>query len=146
MNILAFGLGASSGKLSLGRFDGDRLSIESVHRFDNGPIGFGNGLCWDFIGIWREMLADVSARPVLAGPEEASALGNMAVQLIAMGALKSVGEGRQLLGRCFAPRAYEPRAQRGLARAYQGIFRITGSHEGRGAPWHPCTRSEPKAS
>lgn len=72
--------------------------------------------------LFCQLLADVSARPVLAGLEEASALGNMAVQLIAMGELKSIGEGRQLLGRCFAPRAHEPRAQRGLARAYQGYL------------------------
>ena len=72
MNILAFDLGASSGKLSLGRFDGDRLSIESVHRFDNGPIGFGNGLYWDFIGIWREMLAGIAQADRRAGEGIAS--------------------------------------------------------------------------
>ena len=36
-NFLALDLGASSGRAVIGRFDGERLALEEVHRFANGP-------------------------------------------------------------------------------------------------------------
>lgn len=55
MNYLAFDVGASSGKLYLGSFDGSRLTLEQIHRFDNRAIPLGEGLYWDFLGIWHNM-------------------------------------------------------------------------------------------
>lgn len=60
MNYLAFDLGASSGKMFLSHFDGGRLTIEVVHRFPNSPIALGNGLYWDFIGIYRTMCEGIA--------------------------------------------------------------------------------------
>jgi len=54
-NYLAFDLGASSGKLHLGRFDGSRLALEPVHRFDNQAIPLGHSLYWDFLHIWSNL-------------------------------------------------------------------------------------------
>ena len=36
--FLAFDLGASSGRGMLGTFDGNRLALEEIHRFANGPV------------------------------------------------------------------------------------------------------------
>ena len=36
--LLAFDLGAESGRGLLGMFDGQRLRLEVVHRFPNGPV------------------------------------------------------------------------------------------------------------
>jgi sugar (pentulose or hexulose) kinase len=47
-------------------------------------------------------------RPVIAGPREATALGNMLVQLIAAGELSSVEEGRILIAGSFPSIRYEP--------------------------------------
>ncbi|HEY6056587.1 MAG TPA: rhamnulokinase family protein [Candidatus Limnocylindrales bacterium] len=55
-----------------------------------------------------QLTADATGRTVRAGPVEATALGNIAVQAIAAGELASVGEARQLIGRSFPSRAYEP--------------------------------------
>ncbi|MBL8792777.1 MAG: rhamnulokinase [Planctomycetia bacterium] len=55
--LLAFDLGAESGRGILGRFDGQRLSLEVVHRFPNGPVRLPDGLYWDILGLYREMLA-----------------------------------------------------------------------------------------
>jgi hypothetical protein len=46
---------------------------------------------------------------VLAGPVEATAIGNMAVQAIALGELGSVPEAREMIRRSFPPEVYEPR-------------------------------------
>jgi rhamnulokinase len=55
--MLAFDLGAESGRGILGRFDGQRLTLEVVHRFPNGGVRLPDGLYWDILGLYREMLA-----------------------------------------------------------------------------------------
>ena len=54
--------------------------------------------------------ADRSGLPVLAGPVEATALGNVLVQARAAGLVSGSLEAlRDLVGRTHAPRAYAPR-------------------------------------
>jgi len=36
IDFLAFDLGAASGRAVIGRFDGERLALEEIHRFPNG--------------------------------------------------------------------------------------------------------------
>lgn len=55
MNILAFDLGASGGKLFLAAIEGQKVSIQEIHRFDNVSYAIGDGLYWDFIQIYEEM-------------------------------------------------------------------------------------------
>jgi rhamnulokinase len=73
-------------------------------------------------GIHNELLcqmaADATGLPVLAGPAEATVLGNVLVQLIALGELASLEEGRELVARSFAPRRYEPRHTQAWDAAY----------------------------
>lgn len=52
---LAADLGASSGRLVAGRFDGQRLELDEVHRFPNGPITVGGTMYWDALAQWREI-------------------------------------------------------------------------------------------
>src|ERR1044071_7447356 len=54
-NFLAFDLGAESGRAMLGRFDGDRLALEEVHRFPNGPVRVFDSLYWDALRLFDEM-------------------------------------------------------------------------------------------
>jgi len=61
-----------------------------------------------------QLTADAAGLPVLAGPAEATAIGNLMVQAIARHELASLEEGRQLIRRSFPVRAYEP--SRDLAR------------------------------
>jgi rhamnulokinase len=45
--LAAVDLGAQSGRVALGRFDGDRLSVDEAHRFPNGPVEESGMLVWD---------------------------------------------------------------------------------------------------
>ena len=55
------------------------------------------------------LTADACDLPVLAGPVEATSIGNLAVQLIALGEVASLEEARRLVARSFPVRVYEPR-------------------------------------
>ncbi|MDX6600209.1 MAG: rhamnulokinase [Gaiellales bacterium] len=55
-----------------------------------------------------EWTAEAARRPVLAGPEEATLVGNLLVQAMAMGELSSLGEAREVARRSFVPTTYEP--------------------------------------
>jgi rhamnulokinase len=54
-NYLAFDLGAESGRAVVGRFDGTRLVLETLHRFPNGPVRVLDGLHWDVLRLYEEM-------------------------------------------------------------------------------------------
>lgn len=57
-----------------------------------------------------QLTADRSGLPVLAGPVEATALGNVLVQARAQGLGGSLEELRSLVARVYPPRRFEPRA------------------------------------
>ena len=59
-SYLAVDLGAESGRVVLGRFDGGRVSLEEVHRFPNVPVLLPDGLHWDALRILTES-AEVAA-------------------------------------------------------------------------------------
>jgi rhamnulokinase len=55
--LLAFDLGAESGRGVLGLFDGRQLRLEVIHRFPNGPVRTLDSLHWDVLRLHAEMLA-----------------------------------------------------------------------------------------
>jgi rhamnulokinase len=52
----AVDLGASSGRVMLGRISGDRLELHEAHRFRNGPVRLPDGLYWDVLGLYQDIL------------------------------------------------------------------------------------------
>lgn len=58
--------------------------------------------------LLNQMTADATQRMVITGPDEATALGNAILQLIAAGELATISEARGLLGKSFALVEYEP--------------------------------------
>jgi rhamnulokinase len=54
-NYLALDLGAESGRGLLGRFDGESLVLEEVHRFANNPVRMGDTLYWDLPRLFDEV-------------------------------------------------------------------------------------------
>jgi rhamnulokinase len=60
-------LGAESGRVAAGRFDGARLQVRVVHRFLNQPVRVGDSLYWDVLHLWSQM-RDGLSRTVRAFP------------------------------------------------------------------------------
>ncbi|XID94057.1 rhamnulokinase family protein [Paenibacillaceae bacterium WGS1546] len=74
-------------------------------------------------GIRNELLcrwtAEAIGKPVWAGPVEASAIGNMLMQLVALGECKDLREARELVAASFPIDVYEPKANAGWTEAYE---------------------------
>jgi rhamnulokinase len=68
-------------------------------------------------GLLNRLAAGAAGLPVRAGPVEATAVGNLLVQLIATGQLGSLAEGRELVARSFPSTTYEPEGDWADARA-----------------------------
>ncbi len=58
--------------------------------------------------LLNQFTADATGRTVVAGPAEATALGNIAMQMLATGAVTSLAEARQVIDRSFPVERYEP--------------------------------------
>jgi hypothetical protein len=54
-NYIAFDLGASSGRTVIGRFDGETLSLEDAHRFENGPTRLLDSIHWNALSLFTEI-------------------------------------------------------------------------------------------
>ncbi len=52
---LAVDLGAESGRVIAGLFDGTKIKLEELHRFSNGPVSVGGTLRWDVLRLWSEI-------------------------------------------------------------------------------------------
>ena len=65
------------------------------------------------------MTADACGRAVIAGPVEASALGNAMMQALATGHLKNLSEGQEALRRSVELRSYEPAQSAATEQAYE---------------------------
>ncbi|WP_339290643.1 rhamnulokinase family protein [Paenibacillus sp. FSL W8-0187] len=55
MSILAFDLGASSGRAMLGQWNGRTIDVTEIHRFPNDPVRIGDRFQWDILRIYHEM-------------------------------------------------------------------------------------------
>lgn len=69
--------------------------------------------------LLNQFTADAIGRPVVAGPVEATAIGNVLMQLLAQGHIGSLQEGREVVRRSFATTTYEPQAPVRWDEAYE---------------------------
>jgi rhamnulokinase len=60
--------------------------------------------------LLNQLTADATGRTVIAGPVEATALGNIAMQILATGAVSSLAEARAMIERSFPTELFEPSA------------------------------------
>jgi len=56
-NLLAVDLGASSGRVITGQFDGTKLKTKTVHRFRNGGVKVHENMYWDILDIFNQIIA-----------------------------------------------------------------------------------------
>jgi rhamnulokinase len=52
---LAIDLGAESGRVMAGLWNGKTIRLEEIHRFPNGPVSLGDSLRWDVVRLWAEI-------------------------------------------------------------------------------------------
>lgn len=69
--------------------------------------------------------ANALARPVWAGPQEATAIGNLLVQYLALGSIRDIVQARQIVRNSFAIRTYEPANIAAWNDAYERFLQVT---------------------
>lgn len=83
-------------------------------------------------GMQNELLcqfaADAMQRPVMAGPVEATAMGNMLMQALALGHVTSLDQGRQVVRDSFVVRSYEPGEAAPWEEAYGRYLKLLGEN------------------
>ena len=57
LRLAAVDLGAESGRVVVGALDGERLTLDEVHRFPNAPVRLGGTLHWDVLRLWGDVEA-----------------------------------------------------------------------------------------
>ena len=53
--VLAFDFGASGGRAMCGTFDGEKITIEELHRFSNDPVILNGTMYWDVLRLFFEI-------------------------------------------------------------------------------------------
>lgn len=80
LNLLAFDLGASNGRAILGKYDGTRLILEEVHKFNNGPQNIHGNLYWDILGLFSQIkIGLIKAAKTVEGKIDSAALDTWGV-------------------------------------------------------------------
>jgi rhamnulokinase len=74
--------------------------------------------------LLNQFAANATQRPVVAGPAEATAIGNLLMQMLPLGHIASLAEGRDLVRRSFEVRMYEPRQAAAWDEAYERYLNL----------------------
>ena len=53
--VLAIDFGASSGRAIIGKFDGEKIELEEIHRFSNDPVIVNGTMYWDVLRLFYEI-------------------------------------------------------------------------------------------
>src|SRR5580698_2783429 len=122
-NLLAIDLGAESGRGVLGSFDGQRIQLDVVHRFPNGPVRTLDTMHWDVLRLHAEILTALRACAGKVGGIDGLGVDTWGVDFALL------GRGGTLLGN---PRHYrDPHTEGVIEAAFQRvpkaeIYRRTG--------------------
>jgi rhamnulokinase len=71
----AVDIGASSGRVILGRVSAGGVQLEVVHRFPNGVVAIDGGLRWDFDALFSEVLEGLGAAATVAAVQGETVAG-----------------------------------------------------------------------
>jgi rhamnulokinase len=121
--LLAFDLGAESGRGILGLFDGQRLRLEVVHRFPNEPVRILDAIHWDVLRLYADMTAGLRRCASAHGDIDSLGVDTWGVDFALL------GRGGTLLGN---PRHYrDPHTETSMAEVFErvpagAVFRQTG--------------------
>lgn len=69
---LAVDLGAESGRVMAGLFDGKTVRLEELHRFPNGPVNVAGTRRWDVLRLWSDIQEGLQKASAMYGDRIAS--------------------------------------------------------------------------
>jgi rhamnulokinase len=111
--LAAVDLGASSGRVMLGRVGPDVLELTEVNRFRNGGVRLPDGLYWDVLGLYQDNVAGLREAVRRAGRLDGLAIDTWGVDY---GLLDTNG------GLRGNPRSYrDPRTERVVEKVHQQV-------------------------
>src|SRR5512133_57149 len=58
---LAVDLGAESGRVIAGSWNGKKLALEELHRFPNVPVHIAGSMRWDVLRLWGDIQSGLRA-------------------------------------------------------------------------------------
>lgn len=58
--VLAFDIGASSGRAIIGEYDGEKIHMYEIHRFPNEPVTLCGHTHWDILRLFHEMKRSIA--------------------------------------------------------------------------------------
>jgi rhamnulokinase len=113
--ILAFDLGAESGRGVVGLFDGQRLQLQEIHRFANTPAATLDMMHWDVLNLYNEMILGLRKATGQFGGIDSVGIDTWGVDFALL------GRGGMLLGN---PRHYrDPHTEAAMDLAFQKVPR-----------------------
>jgi rhamnulokinase len=77
--LAAVDLGASSGRVMLGHIGPERLALTEITRFRNGPVRLPDGLYWDVLGLYQDILAGLRVAAREATEHHGEGLAGLAI-------------------------------------------------------------------
>lgn len=115
-SYLAIDMGASSGRHVVGHFDGKKIELEELYRFENGPVDMNGSLFWDLPGLWKSVQNGLR----VAGAKYGSQIASVGVDTWGVD-FAFIGRGRVLLGNPYCYR--DPRTDGAMERAFKIVPR-----------------------
>ncbi len=115
-SYLAIDMGASSGRHVVGRFDGKKIELEELYRYENGPVDMNGSLYWDLPGLWKHVQNGLRA----VGSKYGAEIASVGVDTWGVD-FAFLGRGGELLGNPYCYR--DPRTDGAMERAFQTVSR-----------------------
>ncbi len=115
-SYLAIDMGASSGRLVVGHFDGKKIELEEMYRYENGPVEMNGSLFWDLPGLWKSVQTGLYA----VGAKYGAAIESVGVDTWGVD-FAFLGRNGVLLGNPYCYR--DPRTDGAMARAFEIVPR-----------------------
>jgi rhamnulokinase len=74
--------------------------------------------------VLNQFVADATGRPVVAGPSEATAIGNVLVQAVGSGEFRNLQEARELVRQSFPVETFRPKPEANWDKAYEAFQQL----------------------
>ncbi|MDR0399617.1 MAG: hypothetical protein LBH51_01565 [Treponema sp.] len=118
---LAIDIGASGGRHILGHVEDEKLVLEEIYRFANGPRRRGNSMIWDTEGLFHEIRAGIKRCADLGKGPDYIAIDTWGVDYVLL------DRRRRLIGPAYSYRDSRSAAYVDTPVSDEALYRITGT-------------------